>query len=130
MLHRNWSLKAIAFLLALALWGWVLVNQRTAASARTVPVVVRTSGALPAGLRIVAVETEPAVVTIAGPEQTVSAIQGVDTADLPLGRLTIDTVERLRLVLPKDTRLLRETEVKVTVRVRPVAAGGLGPGGR
>ncbi len=117
MLHRNWELKLIAFLLALALWGWVLVNQRTVASARAVPVVVRTVGTLPQGYRITSIEVTPPVVTVGGPEQTVADLPFLTTEELPLSRLTGDTVERLGVTAPKGTRLLRDTEVRVTVRV-------------
>ncbi len=115
MLPRNLGLKITAFVLALVLWGWVLVNQRT--SARTVPVVVHTVGAPPAGVRISSVQVTPPVVTIAGPEDEVSDVRFVETADLPLDRLTTDTTEELPLEAPKGIRLLRSTEVKVTVRV-------------
>lgn len=123
MLLRNLGLKATAFVLALALWGWVVMNQQNTSSARTVPVVVRTTGSLPENVRITSIDVTPPVVTIAGPEDTVSDIGSVTTVDLPLDRLTTDTVERLPLVIPKETRLLRDTEVKVTVRVRPAPQG-------
>jgi len=121
MLHRNLGLKLVAFALAVALWGWVLVNQRTVASARTVPVVVRTAGALPAGVTIRSVQVIPPVVTIAGAEDEVSDIRTVETANFPLDRLTTDTTQELPLVAPKGIRLLRDTEVKVTVRVEQAA---------
>lgn len=117
MLPRNLGLKITAFVLALVLWGWVLVNQRTVASARTVPVVVHTVGAPPAGVRITSVQVTPPVVTIAGPEEEVSDIRFVETADLPLDHLTTDTTQELPLVAVKGIRLLRNTEVRVTVRV-------------
>ena len=117
MLPRNLGLKITAFVLALVLWGWVLVNQRTVASARTVPVVVHTVGAPPSGVRITSVQVTPPVVTIAGPEEEVSDIRFVETADLPLDHLTTDTTQELPLVAVKGIRLLRNTEVRVTVRV-------------
>jgi YbbR domain-containing protein len=127
MLHRNLGLKLVAFALAVALWGWVLVNQRTVASARTVPVVVRTVGAPPASISIRSVQVIPPVVTIAGAEDEVSDVRAVETADLPLDRLTSDTTQELSLVVPKGIRLLRDTEVKVTVRVEQEAPGAQEP---
>jgi YbbR domain-containing protein len=117
MLHKNLGLKLAAFVLAVVLWGWVLVNQRTVASARTVPVVVRTVGALPTGLSLRSVQVTPPVVTIAGAEDEVSEIRSVDTVRFPLDQLTKDTTQELSLVAPKGLQLLRDTEVKVTVRV-------------
>lgn len=119
MLLRNWELKAIAFLLALTLWCWVLVTQRGAASARAIPVAVRTVGALADGYRITRIEVEPAVVTVSGPERTVTELQYVETAPLAVSHLTSDTTERLRLLRPRDTRLLRDTEVTVTLHLAP-----------
>jgi YbbR domain-containing protein len=119
VLHRNLGLKVTAFILAVILWGWVLVNQRTVASPRTVPVALHTVGALPAGVRISAVQVTPPVVTIAGPEDEVSDVRSVETADLALDRLTADTTQELALVVPKGIRLLRVTDVRVTVRVEP-----------
>ena len=46
-----------------------------------------------------------------------AVVKAVETADLPLDRLTTDTTQELALVTPKGIRLLRDTEVKVTVRV-------------
>lgn len=117
MLHRNLGLKLVAFALAVALWGWVLVNQSSLASARTVPVVPDTVGSPPAGVRITSVQVTPPVVTIAGPEEEVSGLRSVTTAELPLDGLTTDTTQQLPLVVPKGIRLLRDTEVKVTIRV-------------
>ena len=117
MLPRNLGLKLTAFVLAVVLWGWVLVNQRTIASARTVPVVVHTVGAPPAGVKVSSVQVTPPVVTIAGAEEDVSDVKAVETADLSLDRVTTDTTQELALVTPKGIRLLRDTEVRVTVRV-------------
>lgn len=117
MLHRNLGLKVLALVLAVVLWGWVLVNQRSVASARTVPVVVDTAGRLPAGVRVTAIEVVPPVTTIAGREEDLSGIKAVETAEFPLDHLTTDTSQTLALIAPKDINLLRDTEVKVTVRV-------------
>jgi len=119
MLHRNLGLKLIAFVLAVVLWGWVLVNQRTVTSARTVPVAVHTTGALPEGLRLTSLRVEPPVVTITGPEEELSDIRAVDTADLPLDRLATRTTYDLALIAPRGVHLVRTTEVKVRVRVEP-----------
>lgn len=118
MLHRNLGLKLIAFALAVALWGWVLVNQSAVASARTVPVVPNIVGSPPPGILITSVQVNPPVVTIAGAAEDVSGTKYVNTAELPIDRLTTDTTQQLALVIPKSIRLLGEdTEVKVTVRV-------------
>jgi YbbR domain-containing protein len=120
MWHRSLGLKAMAFLLALALWGWVLVNQQNVGSTRTVPVVPRVTGTVPEGYRITTVEVTPPIVTIAGPEETVAEVALVETTDLALSRQTANTPQWLSLVCPKDTRPLRDARVRVIVRLRRV----------
>ncbi len=121
MLHRNLGLKLIAFVVAVALWGWVLVNQRTVSSARTVPVAVHTTGALPEGVRLLSIRVEPPVVTVTGPEEDLSDTRAVDTADLPLDRITTRRAYDLALIAPPGIHLLRTNRVRVLVRVAPEA---------
>ncbi len=117
MLHRNLPLKAASLILAIFLWFWVLVNERVVVTSRTVPVVVQTSSSLPVGLRITSLQVSPPVVTVSGAVDQVDDIRSVATAELQLDGLTEDTTKRLALLPPDGAKLVKDTSVRVTVRV-------------
>ncbi len=117
MLLKNLGLKIIAFLLAIALWGWVLMNQQKP-SASIVPVDVPPAGPAAAGYRITGVEVTPAFVAITGPEDKLGDIEAIKTPALPLKDLTSDTTLRLALICPRDVRLLEEEDKQVSVKVK------------
>ncbi len=136
MLHRNLPLKAAAFALAIFLWFWVLLNQERPTvgtpakppitapaageemSARTVPVVVRTSGQPPTDVKIMSVQVEPPFVTVVGPAARLQQITQVQTMPLPLGQVQGDLTRKLPLVAPQNVSLLSGSSVALTIRTQ------------
>ena len=104
----------------------VLVSMKLVVSPRTVPVVLRTRGRLPADVRIVSVQVQPPMVTIMGPAARVQQVAEIETEPLPLDGVHERLAERLRLVVPEEVNLLSDPSVRVTVTVekRPTAAPG------
>jgi len=104
----------------------VLVSMKLVVSPRTVPVVLRTRGRLPADVRIVSVQVQPPMVTIMGPAARVQQVAEIETEPLSLDGVHGRLAERLRLVVPEEVNLLSGPSVRVTVTVekRPTAAPG------
>lgn len=84
---------------------------------RTVPVVLRTRGALPAGLELTSVQVDPAMVTVVLPASHVEDVTHVDTEDLSLSGVHGSFTRTLRLIVPEAANLMGDPEVRVTVRV-------------
>ena len=102
----------------------VTVTGRRELASRLLPVLLQTTGQLPAGYRIGSVRVTPPFVAVTGPDQSVSDLQYLRTADLPLGKLTGNVTRRLSLLVPDGAKVLVDAEVTVTlhiVRELPVA---------
>jgi YbbR domain-containing protein len=84
---------------------------------RTLPVVVRSHGALPGGFRIVSLQVEPPVVTLRGPEAKVRVMSQVQTDELPLDTLVSQPTQELSLVVPSGVRLLGPRSVTITAKL-------------
>lgn len=94
---------------------WVEAALARAISARVVPVVVRTSGALAPGFKIVSVTVSPAVATITG--RDLDKIHRVDTAFLPLRRSRADLRTTVRLIRPRLGSLVEPQTVDVSISI-------------
>lgn len=103
----------------------VLATLKLVVSSRTVPVVVQTSGALPADVKLTSVQVDPPMVTIVGPANRVHEVEQIDTEALVLTGVTGSFTRKLPLVVPQEVNLLSDRSVNVTVRVTsaPTAAG-------
>ncbi|UCC68253.1 MAG: hypothetical protein JSV79_14290 [Armatimonadota bacterium] len=95
----------------------VLAKLKLIVSSRTVPVVVQTEGALPASVKLVSVQVEPAMVTIVGPASRVHEVERVSTEELGLTGVTESFTRKLSLVVPHEVNLLSDRSVEVRVRV-------------
>jgi len=95
----------------------VLAGLKLVVSSRTVPVVVRTRGALPENVKLTSVQVEPAMVTIVGPANRVQDVGRIDTEELVLTGVTGNFTRRLLLVVPQEVNLLSDPSAKVTVKV-------------
>jgi len=95
----------------------VLAGLKLVVSSRTVPVVVRTRGALPENVKLTSVQVEPAMVTIVGPANRVQDVGRIDTEELVLTGVTGNFTRRLALVVPEEVNLLSDPSAMVTVKV-------------
>lgn len=84
---------------------------------RTLPVVVRSRGALPGGSRIISLQVDPAVVTLRGPAAKVRAMSQVQTDELPLDTLVSQPTQELSLVVPSGVKLLGPRSVTITAKL-------------
>jgi len=100
----------------------VSVQMKLVIASRTVPVKVKGEGSLAFGLRLVSVKVEPSMVTIVGPATRVQRISHIETAPLPLTRVTRSFRQELMLEVPEGVSLLGERSVRVTVAVESGAA--------
>jgi len=140
--HRNLSLKVGAVLLAIFLWFWVTINATTArrtsapstqppaismVAARTVPVVLRTKGALAPGLRPASVQVEPPVVTIIGPSPSVGAVSEVQTDVLDLATVSDGTPIELSLAVPVGIDVPNSATARVTLRLESAEEAAQSP---
>ncbi len=85
--------------------------------ARTLPVLVRTAGELPAGRQLASIQVVPPFVSVVGPEASVKDLSYVRTVELRLEELTGDTTRTLALVAPEGADLLMSGSVTVSVKV-------------
>jgi YbbR domain-containing protein len=102
----------------------VRVTTKSLVSSRTVPVLVRTGGALPTNLRIASVRVEPPMVTVVGPATLTAQADYVATVDLSLTGARQSFTRKLALVVPEGLNVLGDPHVTVTVAVEremPVA---------
>lgn len=95
----------------------VSVQMKLVIASRTVPVKVKGEGSLPVDLRLVSVKAEPSMVTIVGPAARVQRISHIETAPLPLTRVTRSFRQELMLEVPEGVSLLGERSVRVTIAV-------------
>jgi YbbR domain-containing protein len=95
----------------------VLTGLKLVVSSRTVPVVVRTRGALPGNVKLTSVQVEPAMVTIVGPANRVQDVGRIDTEELVLTTVTGNFTRRLALIVPEEVNLLSDPSAMVTVKV-------------
>ena len=95
----------------------VSVQMKLVIASRTVPVKVKGEGSLPSDLRLVSVKAEPSMVTIVGPAARVQRISHIETAALPLARVTRSFRQELMLDVPEGVSLLGERSVRVTIAV-------------
>jgi YbbR domain-containing protein len=93
------------------------VSIRQQRSARTVPVLLRTTGSLPQGLRIQSVELQPPMVTIVGSPQALEEVTGIATSPLDLKGLEGDVERTLSLVVPAGLNVVETREVAAKLRV-------------
>jgi YbbR domain-containing protein len=95
----------------------VTVRTKHETSSRPVPVVVRTTGSLPAGVRIVALDVSPPVVSVLGPDAQVNAMKYLETEPLPLDGVAGNMEKKLALVAPEGLSVLMAKSVTVRVTV-------------
>jgi YbbR domain-containing protein len=103
----------------------VVVKMRPAMSPRTLPVALRTEGALAADLRIVSVQVDPPLVTVLGSPDRVGAVDRVETERLALHQVQGSSTEELKLLAPEGLELLSGASVSVRLdveRARPQAS--------
>jgi YbbR domain-containing protein len=96
----------------------VRVSMKLVVSPRTVPVVVKTSGELPPGFEIAAVQVRPALATVLVPASRVHEVVLIETEELRLTGVRGSFVRTLALVLPDGVNLLTNSAVRVAVEVR------------
>ena len=99
----------------------VMAEMQPVVVSRTLPVVVRTRGALPAGLELVSVQVDPAMVTVVLPASRVDDITQIDTEDLSLAGARGSFTGSLRVIVPEGANLMGDPEVRVTVKIAPPA---------
>ena len=99
---------------------------------RTLPVVVQTRGALPAGLELASVQVDPAMVTVVLPASHVGDVTQVDTEELSLSGARGSFTRSLRLIVPEGANLMGDPEARVTVKIAQEArpSEGASSGGR
>jgi YbbR domain-containing protein len=85
--------------------------------AKTLPVVLRTRGSLPAGFRLASVEVEPPMVTLLLPADGAGAIAGIETEELDLSAVRGSITRAVGLVPPPGATLVDEGKVRVALRV-------------
>ena len=95
----------------------VVLRVKHVVASRTVPVVVRTRGPLPEGLKIESVQVEPAMVSIVGPADRVREVSQIETSDLLLNTVRARPTRKLGLVVPDGVNLLNSSSVTVTVKL-------------
>jgi hypothetical protein len=82
---------------------------------RALPVVVRSRGRLPPGFAIVAIEVDPAIVTVRGPDVKLQALTQVQTGELALDTVASQPTQELPLTVPSGLTLFGPRAVTVTV---------------
>jgi YbbR domain-containing protein len=132
VLYRNLPLKLAAVGLAIFLWFWVTIAEQgvspsgdlrirttgvSTVSARLVPVMLETKGALPPTLALQSAQLDPPMVTIVGSSLRLGELTLVRTEELDLSRVSGDTETHLRLVVPKGFQVPNTGTVKLTLRV-------------
>jgi len=95
---------------------------------RTLPVIVRSRGALPEGLRIASVKVDPPMVAVTGPEAKVRRVSQVQTDQLALDTLASQPTQELSLAVPSGVTLLGQRSVTVTITLARTLPLGPAPG--
>jgi YbbR domain-containing protein len=103
----------------------VTAGSRPVMVSKTVPVVVRTQGALPADLKLVAIQVDPSAVSFTASPGHVERIGAVDTEELQLPSVRGSTTQTLRLIVPEGLRLVGDGKVRVTVTVARASTPGV-----
>ncbi|MFB3880527.1 MAG: YbbR-like domain-containing protein [Armatimonadota bacterium] len=85
--------------------------------AKTVPVVLRTAGSLPAGWQLVSVAVEPPMVTLLVSADRADSIASIGTEELRLGSVRGSITRALGLVEPAGASLVDGGKVRVALRV-------------
>jgi len=95
----------------------VMAEMQPVVVSRTLPVVVRTRGVLPAGLELASVQVDPAMVTVVLPASHVGDVTQIDTEELSLSGAQGSFTRNLRLIVPEEANLMGDPEVRVTVKI-------------
>jgi len=95
----------------------VTITMNSLVASRTVPVVISTHGAPLAGLRIVSIQVEPAMVTLFGPANRIQEVAQLQTEELVLSDASSSFTRSLLLRVPEGLNLLGDSSVTVTVAI-------------
>jgi YbbR domain-containing protein len=95
----------------------VTAVSESVAVTKTLPIVPRTRGSLPSGLRLVSIEVEPAVATLLLPASHFASVTYVDTEQLDLGTVRRSTSRVVGLAVPAGASLVDDTPVRVVLEV-------------
>jgi YbbR domain-containing protein len=87
---------------------------------QTLPVVPRTQGALPRGLRLVSVQVDPPMITLVLPATRAGEVTRIETEPLNLSNVRGNASRALKLVVPPGASLADDERVVVTLRVEPI----------
>ncbi|HUG05501.1 MAG TPA: CdaR family protein [Candidatus Limnocylindria bacterium] len=90
------------------------------ATTRTVPIVFTLRGVVAPGYWVAGVAMDPFAVTVRGDENVLSTLDRIETMPIEVGDLNATTSQTVALSVPPGVTLLRETDVRVTVTVRPL----------
>jgi YbbR domain-containing protein len=88
--------------------------------AKTLPIVPRTKGALPGGLRLVSIGVDPPVATLLLPASRATSVTYVDTDQLDLTTMRRSTSRVVGLAVPAGASLVDDTPIRVALEVEPV----------
>ena len=121
---RNWKLKLVSLVLALALW-LILVPADKVLSEKALTVPLETRN-VPLGLEIVERDVSSVDVTVRAPDRILAEISPSDLAvRLDLERATVYQQEyplnRSMVVTPPGAEVVKLTPSKVTVKLEPTA---------
>jgi len=94
--------------------------------AKTVPVVLDARGALPADLRLVAIQVDPSAVSITAPPAQAQEVTKIDTAELQLSSIHGNTTRAVRLIAPDGVTLVGGDVARVIVTVAHAAPAEMG----
>ncbi|MCP8971278.1 CdaR family protein [Ectobacillus ponti] len=105
---------------------------------KSVPIKVDQKGALPNGVHLVSIQTDPEEVTVYGPKDSLRSIESIEGIVVDLDKITEDTTLEADIPLPKGAVKLSSSTVQITVRVKkdenraftdvPLTVKGLGTG--
>jgi YbbR domain-containing protein len=98
----------------------VMLEMQPVVVSRTLPVVARSEGTVPDGLRLVSVRIDPAMVTVVIPASRIEEITRVETEMIPLSGIQGSLTRTVRLVVPEGVNLMDAPEAKVTLKVEPI----------
>jgi YbbR domain-containing protein len=87
---------------------------------KTVPVAPQSDGAVAPGYQVAGLRAAPSSVTVEGLPETVDRLDVVPTQPLELHNATGDVQGNVSLLLPEGVRLIRGSDVAVTVFVSPI----------
>jgi YbbR domain-containing protein len=106
----------------------VTAGPRSIVVSKTVPVVVKTRGALPANLKLVAIQVDPSAVSFTAVADHVEPIGMIDTEELQLSAIHGSTTQTLRLIVPEGLQLVGDGKARVLVTVARTPSPGVGSG--